>query len=694
MDKSENQLKKVDILIVEDSLTQAEQLRYLLEKHQYSLVLANNGKQALEILETIEPKIIITDICMPEMDGYELCRRVKAQVRQTEIPVILLTSLANPEDVIEGLECGADNFITKPYSEDYLLSHVEQIFASRKLQSTERVRIGVEIIFGGKRRFITADQQQMLTLLISTYEAAVVRNNELLNTQEELQTLNENLEELVEERTAELKMNEQKYQDLYDNAPAMFMSVDYLTGKVIECNETLLRKTGFKRSEVIDEPVFSRYHSDCLDTVKKNSQLLKEVGEIKNSEAELITALGGKIPVLINSTAVRDDQGNILHSRNVLQDISELKQAQKELTQSEERYRAVADSAIDSIITADDAGIIVSWNQGAIKTFGYLEHEIIGQSLTMLIPDNYKDLHLAGFNRIKQGGLPHMIGKTIEFQGKRKNGEIFPIEVSMAQWHTSNDQFFTGIIRDITVRKLAEEELLRAKEKAVESDQLKSAFLANMSHEIRTPMNAILGFSDLLNDPDLEKGNKEQFLTMINHATHQLLHIITDIVDISKIEAKQEITHQEVFNLNDLLEEIKNVFELQASQKNLKLVMNKKISIDPVAIKSDPTKLRQILNNVIENALKFTDKGTVEIKVVNNDQQLIFSVTDTGIGIDSSFHEIIFDRFRQAELGNSRKYGGTGLGLSLAKSYVEMLGGTIRVDSSPGNGSTFTFEIP
>lgn len=322
MDKSENQLKKVDILIVEDSLTQAEQLRYLLEKHQYSLVLANNGKQALEILETIEPKIIITDICMPEMDGYELCRRVKAQVRQTEIPVILLTSLANPEDVIEGLECGADNFITKPYSEDYLLSHVEQIFASRKLQSTERVRIGVEIIFGGKRRFITADQQQMLTLLISTYEAAVIRNNELLNTQEELQTLNENLEELVEERTAELKMNEQKYQDLYDNAPAMFMSVDYLTGKVIECNETLLRKTGFKRSEVIDEPVFSRYHSDCLDTVKKNSQLLKEVGEIKNSEAELITALGGKIPVLINSTAVRDDQGNILHSRNVLQDIS------------------------------------------------------------------------------------------------------------------------------------------------------------------------------------------------------------------------------------------------------------------------------------------------------------------------------------------------------------------------------------
>jgi len=686
--------EKIDILIVEDSPTQAEQLIYLLEKHHYSVIGANNGLHALSVLEQYEPKVIITDIVMPEMDGYEFCRRVKNQHLNEEIPVILLTSLSNPEDVIEGLECGADNFITKPYPVDYLLSHVEQIIATRKLHKTERVRIGVEIMFAGKRRFITADQQQMLTLLISTYEAAVIRNRELLNTQEELQTLNETLEEMVEERTQELKRNEQKYQDLYDNAPAMFMSVNYLTGKVIECNETLMRKTGFKRSEVIGESIISRYHPDCLETAIKNFQIFQEVGEIKNSEADLITALGGKIPVLINSTAVRDDQGNIIHSRSVLQDISELKRAQEELKQSEEQYRAVADSAVDSIITADDAGIIVGWNQGAIKTFGYQEDEIIGQSIAILIPDNYLELHLAGFNRIHQGYLPHVIGKTVEFHGKRKNGEIFPIEVSMAEWHTSTDRFFTSIIRDITVRKIADEELLMAKEKAVESDQLKSAFLANMSHEIRTPMNAILGFSELLNDPDLDVANKEKYLTTINHATHQLLHIITDIVDISKIEARQEVIHHEVFNLNNLLEEINSDFELQASQKNLKLVMNNKISIDSASISSDPTKLRQILNNIIGNALKFTENGTVEISVDKNDEQLIFIVSDTGIGIDSSLHEAIFDRFRQAELSNSRKYGGTGLGLSLAKSYVEMLGGTIRVDSSPGNGSTFTFMVP
>ena len=163
------------------------------------------------------------------------------------------------------MECGADNFITKPYSEEYILSHIEQILATSKLKNSQRVRVGVEIMFAGKRRFITADQQQMLSLLISTYEAAVIRNKELLHIQEELQTINENLEELVEERTAALRINEQKYQDLYDHAPSMFLSVEYLTGKVIECNETLLKRTGFKRSEIIGSNIFSIYHPDSLE---------------------------------------------------------------------------------------------------------------------------------------------------------------------------------------------------------------------------------------------------------------------------------------------------------------------------------------------------------------------------------------------------------------------------------------------
>jgi PAS domain S-box-containing protein len=557
--------KEVNILIVEDSLTQAMQLKYLLEKNKYNVITAVNGLDALSMLEQFEPTIIITDICMPVMNGYELCRRVKALDRPKEIPVILLTSLSNPEDVIEGLECGADNFITKPYAEDYLLSHIQHIIANQSLRQNERVRIGVEIIFAGKRRFIAADQQQMLTLLISTYEAAVIKNRELLHVQEELQTMNEQLEKMVEERTLELKKNELKYLDLYDNAPTMFMSVEYQTGKVIECNETLLKKTGFKRSEVIGNHFSARYHPNSIEQAKKNFQLFNETGEIENSELELITISGEKVPVLMNSTAVRDENGNILHGRSVLQDITKLKQT--------------------------------------------------------------------------------------------------------------------------------EEELLFAKDKAEESDKLKSAFLANMSHEIRTPMNGILGFSQLLSDRDISDQERDKYIVAIDKSTHQLLHIITDILDISKIEAKQETILRTSFNLNELLDEIIIFFSPMANQKKLSLLYVKNPSFDELKIISDPMKLRQVLTNLIGNAVKFTEKGTIELKVKSSDDKIYFSVQDSGIGIDPILHNVIFDRFRQVELTYSRKYGGTGLGLSLAKSYVEMMGGTIGLNSAPGKGSTFIFDI-
>ncbi len=688
------EMKKVDILIAEDSPTQAEQLKYLLEKYNFTVIKAENGKKALELLEQYSPQLLITDICMPEMNGYELCRKVKDRDVTEDMPVILLTSLSNPEDVIEGLECGADNFITKPYAEDYLLTHIQQILANRRLHKSERVRIGVEILFAGKRRFITANQQQMLTLLISTYEAAVIRNRELLQMQEELQTMNDQLEMMVEERTTELKKSKQKYQNLYDNAPIMFMSIEYTTGKVIECNKTLLKKTGFKRSEIIGEHIYKRFHPDCIEEVKKAFDHFNEREEEKNIELNIITAGGGKLPVLINSTAVRDEYGTILHSHTALQDISELKQAQQELEQSEQRYRAVTDTAIDSIITVNDAGLIVGWNQGATQTFGYEEYEITGEPITRLIVGTNHESNLNEFITSKKSNNPRLTGKIVEMQGCRKNGEIFPIELSISQWYTSNDLYTTSIIRDITERKEAELELLRAKEKAIESDKLKSAFLANMSHEIRTPMNGILGFSQLLKDPGLSQEKKEEFIYHIDQATNQLLNIITDIVDISKIEAGQEKIRPLKFDLKKLLKEVKSFFQPQADQQKLELRLVTDIPIGKQDIISDPIKLRQILNNIIGNALKFTHEGMIEIKVGLVEDHVNFSIKDTGIGIKSSLRDVIFERFRQVEVSYSRRYGGTGLGLSLAKSYVEMLGGTIRVESLPGKGSIFSFVIP
>jgi len=195
----------VEILIVEDSSTQAEQLKYILEQHDYRVSSVHNGKEALAFMSRHKPKLVISDIIMPEMDGYELCKHIKSDGNLKDIPIILVTFLSNPEDIIKGLECGADNFIVKPYDEKYLLYNVRHILINKELGKRESVKMGMEIFFKDKKYFITADRLQILNLFLSTYETAVQKNLELIKAQEELKILNEQLEKKVTERTADLK---------------------------------------------------------------------------------------------------------------------------------------------------------------------------------------------------------------------------------------------------------------------------------------------------------------------------------------------------------------------------------------------------------------------------------------------------------------------------------------------------------
>ncbi len=195
----------IEILVVEDSATQAERLRHLLDEHGYATSVASNGREALEQLAQHRPTLIISDILMPEMDGYELCRCVRADQRLNDIPLILLTALTDPRDVLKGLECGADNFITKPFSEEYLLSRIHHILLNIELRKTQKVELGTQLAFKGERYFITSERQQILDLLLSTYETATEKNRELIAAQDQLRELNATLERKVDERTAELK---------------------------------------------------------------------------------------------------------------------------------------------------------------------------------------------------------------------------------------------------------------------------------------------------------------------------------------------------------------------------------------------------------------------------------------------------------------------------------------------------------
>jgi len=236
------------------------------------------------------------------------------------------------------------------------------------------------------------------------------------------------------------------------------------------------------------------------------------------------------------------------------------------------------------------------------------------------------------------------------------------------------------------------EELIIAKEKAEESDRLKTAFLQNISHEIRTPMNGIVGFLELLQQPDINEKQKKEYIEVVNSCTQQLSCLVSDFIDISRIETGSLELFLSVFNLSHFQKDIEDEWSGLVRDKGLSFtISNEAGNID---IKSDRSKIHQILSNHISNSIKFTRSGGINIKFKRLDGYLSVSVADTGIGIEENHRDLIFDRFRQAEFGLSRSYGGTGLGLAISKGYVEFLGGTISVDSQPMAGSVFTLKIP
>ena len=283
--------------------------------------------------------------------------------------------------------------------------------------------------------------------------------------------------------------------------------------------------------------------------------------------------------------------------------------------------------------------------------------------------------------------------QTIEFELENQNIKSY----YEARIIALNETEVLTIARDITERKFDEQKLQQAKIKAEESDNLKTAFLANLSHEIRTPMNAIIGFSDMLADPMLSTDDKNEYISLIKNSGNALMNLINDIIDLSKIEAGQMDFETKDFDPEEIIDEVFTFFQKEKKEKekdNIEIIFEKP-PVKATFIQSDPVRFKQIMVNLVSNALKFTEKGFIKIGYqIKSDQTIEFSVKDTGIGIPSDKLELIFDRFRQADDSRTRVYGGTGLGLTITRKLVELMGGNIRVESMEGSGSIFYFMLP
>jgi two-component system, sensor histidine kinase and response regulator len=351
--------------------------------------------------------------------------------------------------------------------------------------------------------------------------------------------------------------------------------------------------------------------------------------------------------------------------------------------------RSIIDSSLDMIIVIDERRRILEFNPAAQHAFGYRSDEMLGRSIDLLYVDQRFSARIYATAR-QQGRYVH------EVVNRRKDGTEFDslLSASVLRDGAGDILGVMSVSRDITDQKRTVAELRRAKEEAEAANQAKTEFLATMSHEIRTPMNAIIGMADLLWETPLMP-EQQEYVGILRRAGLGLLTLLNDILDLSKVEAGHVELERIEFDLREVVDKASEIMALRAQEKGLELGCSVAPDV-PAGLIGDPNRLKQVLLNLIGNAIKFTDKGEVVLRVIQDpdakqSRALRFMVSDTGIGIPAEKLDGIFERFIQADSSTTRKYGGTGLGVTISKRLVELMGGRIRVESLEGKGSTFSF---
>ncbi|MBN2523892.1 MAG: PAS domain S-box protein [Bacteroidales bacterium] len=449
--------------------------------------------------------------------------------------------------------------------------------------------------------------------------------------------------------------------------------------------------TGYNVDELIDSkslPFNEIIHPDYRNKVWNKVQKALHQKKQYSIEYKIITKDKKEKWVMDRGSANFDDKGNVMDLEGLLTDITRLKETEQELI----ILSKAVDQAPALIVITDKSGNIEYVNPKFSEVTGYTFDEAIKQDFRFLNSDKQSEL------------IYEEVWKTIlsgrawsgELISKKKNEELYWENALVSPITNPEGKIthFIAIMEDITSKKQTEFELIRAKEKAEESDRLKSAFLANMSHEIRTPMNGIIGFSSLLTGKNLSKEVAEYYKSLIIKSSNQLLIIVNNIIEISKIESGQVHLNLGKVDLKNLLKEVSSEFSYFAKEKGLDFRFGLQLPDEYTTIVTDELKIRLTISNLLNNALKFTKNGFIELGAKYNPKEIHIYIKDSGIGIRKSMQDKIFQRFRQAEETHTREYGGTGLGLSISKAYVEMLDGKIWIESNIGEGTTFYFSVP
>ena len=471
-------------------------------------------------------------------------------------------------------------------------------------------------------------------------------------------------------------------------------------------NRALLDLLGYNEEELIGKPLGQLFPKEGFK--KLGFDKLANSGNGQNVETYYLSKDNRPVPVAFNSSILRNDAGEIQGIVCVARDITARKLAEEALRESEAKTRAILATVPDLIFQIDKDGVFLEYHAAREELYTSPE-QFLGKKVNEVLPEALAKTTLKNIKSALRTDEVQVFDYSLQM-----NGHIRYYEARMVR---STENSVLTIMRDITDRKKTEiqlesrnkehqdineklrninVELRSAKEKAEESDRLKTAFLANISHEIRTPMNAIIGFSDLLLNMELATNERQQYMHIINAKSRELLNLLTDLIDTSRIEAGDLKTSIHPIEVNPFLENIVNGFkeERQMFEKSQIIIrLRNPKDTNPVCY-SDRFRLTQVFNNLLTNALKFTYEGFIEVGYTLKNGRIIFYVKDSGIGIPEDKITVIFERFRQVDDSINSPHGGTGLGLSISKHIVEILGGEMWVESAEKQGSTFYISLP
>ncbi|MGH9789375.1 MAG: response regulator [Candidatus Acidiferrales bacterium] len=715
----------VEILVVEDSPTQAERLRHMLEAHGYAVRVAKNGREALERVRVSKPTLIISDVVMPEMDGYALCRQIKSEAPLRDTPVLLVTSLSSPRDVLKGLECGADNFIRKPYDEKYLLARIQYILTNQELRKSTRVDVGLEILFGGQKHRITAERQQIVDLLISSYEEAVRVNEELETKQVELSRSYQALEVLhrtatdLNEATSEEAVANKALESAI-NLPGVASGWILLSGGG---EPRLLAARGLPAS--VEEAVTTDGDCECmrrLATEELHSALnigacerLQTAfagGESHHCHAAVPLSTGGRTIGCLNLAGpghkeFDEEELRILSSVGhqvaiALERAQLLGGLEKEVeartaalhTEVERRKRVQEEReqffalSRDLFCIADFSGHFKLVNPAWQEVLGFSADELLAQPYLEFVHPEDREATLADTKRLLAGS------EVISFENRYacKDGSYRRLRWSATA--PRGMQLIYAGARDVTEERLLEQQLRQAqKMEAI------GRLAGGVAHDFNNMLGVIIGYSDHVLDgldpaDPLRKGVEEIKEAGLHAAslTHQLLAF-----------SRKQVLEPKVLDLNEIVRECENILR-RLIDEDVKLATE--LEPDLGRVKVDPGQVQQILMNLAVNARDAMPRGgklTIETANVELDEPyarlhlgatagsfVMLAVTDTGCGMDAETQSHIFEPFFTTKEPGK----GTGLGLATVFGIVKQSGGYIWVYSELEQGTTFKVYLP